>query len=78
MIHLRSTTRMSPTTESRRSSPMRPRPRWTRLFVDDAVEAYILARQHMSAVRGQVFNLGGFKDWVEAGGPAIEGTDPGM
>lgn len=26
----------------------------------------------------QVYNLGGFKDWVEAGGPAIEGTDPGM
>ena len=26
----------------------------------------------------QVYNLGGFKDWVEAGGPVIEGVDPGM
>ncbi|MCE8007515.1 rhodanese-like domain-containing protein [Aestuariivita sp.] len=26
----------------------------------------------------EVYNLGGLKDWIEGGGPVIEGTDPGM
>lgn len=26
----------------------------------------------------EVYNLGGFKDWAEAGGPVVEGVDQGM